>query len=81
MLAGRHIQQLSFGLKMRVSIARAPMLQPTFLLLKEPFGALDEITRGQFKEHLLAIHAPQRWTAFFVTHSVVKVSRHLRTAT
>ena len=56
------------------------MLQPTFLLLKEPFCALEEITREQIKEHFLAIHAPQRWTAFFVTHSVVMVSRHLHTA-
>jgi NitT/TauT family transport system ATP-binding protein len=68
--ADSYPRQLSGGMKMRVSIARALVTRPKILLMDEPFAALDEITRTKLNDELLQLFARQGLTVIFVTHSV-----------
>jgi NitT/TauT family transport system ATP-binding protein len=65
-------RQLSGGMKMRVSIARALATRPRIVLMDEPFAALDEMTRDRMNEELLRLQREHGWTVVFVTHSVAE---------
>ncbi len=63
-------RELSGGMKMRVSIARALVTQPRIMLMDEPFGALDDLTRTKLNLDLLDLWQEKSWTVVFVTHNI-----------
>ncbi|MDZ4994676.1 ATP-binding cassette domain-containing protein [Clostridium perfringens] len=69
-LLERYPDELSGGQQQRVGIARALATSPDILLMDEPFGAVDEITRGQLQEEIARIHKQTNITIIFVTHDI-----------
>lgn len=66
----RHPGELSGGMRQRVAIARAMAIKPPVLIMDEPFGALDPITKEELQEELLALWRQQRCTVLMITHDI-----------
>lgn len=72
--ARKRPRDLSGGMRMRASLARALVTRPDLLLLDEPFAALDDVLRQQLNEELVRIWREQGWTGVFVTHNVAEAA-------
>ena len=66
----KYPKQLSGGMKMRASLARTLVLDPSMFLFDEPFGAVDEITRERLNDEVISLFERQRFAALFITHSI-----------
>jgi NitT/TauT family transport system ATP-binding protein len=71
----RYPQELSGGMQQRAGLARALAVNPSILLMDEPFGSVDSLTRRLLQEDLLRLHHEERKTVLFVTHSVDEATR------
>jgi NitT/TauT family transport system ATP-binding protein len=67
---GKYPKQLSGGMKMRASLARTLVLDPSVFLFDEPFGAVDEITRERLNDEVIQLFERQRFAGLFITHSI-----------